>query len=274
MSTKHKQAEKDYIKGMKYKDIAEKHGVSLNTVKSWKQRHGWSRGKGAPKNKSVHTNGERVHTKPKRGAPRGNKNALGNRGGPGGPYRNEKAVTHGLFRKFLPQDEEYLAVFDAAGETNPLDMLWTQIQIKFANIVHAQKVMFVTAKEEMIKELKKRKFEIHDKGGEDGPELQQMVTEEEYEFQFAWDRMATALNSQSRAMGQLSSMIRQYEEMCRQGWADDEQQSRIEEIKTRTEKMKAEIDDIKGGEKGQEAEDWTAAVEAVAERRRMKANGE
>lgn len=36
-------AEADYIKGMKYREIAEKYGVSLATVKSWKMRHGWSR---------------------------------------------------------------------------------------------------------------------------------------------------------------------------------------------------------------------------------------
>lgn len=55
MADKRIQAEKDYVKGMKYKDIAEKYGVSLNTVKSWKQRHGWTRNKGAPSEKSVHT---------------------------------------------------------------------------------------------------------------------------------------------------------------------------------------------------------------------------
>lgn len=50
-------AEKDYLAGMKYKDIAEKYGVSLNTVKSWRSRNGWTRNekKGAPKNsKRVH----------------------------------------------------------------------------------------------------------------------------------------------------------------------------------------------------------------------------
>lgn len=32
--------------GMKYKDIAAKYGVTINTVKSWKQRYSWSREKG------------------------------------------------------------------------------------------------------------------------------------------------------------------------------------------------------------------------------------
>lgn len=34
-------AELDYKNGMKYKDIADKYEVSLNTVKSWKQRYKW-----------------------------------------------------------------------------------------------------------------------------------------------------------------------------------------------------------------------------------------
>lgn len=49
---KWKYARKDYIHGMKYKDIASKYGVSINTVKSWKKRH-WS--KDAPIKKGMHT---------------------------------------------------------------------------------------------------------------------------------------------------------------------------------------------------------------------------
>lgn len=54
---------KDYQEGMKYKEIAAKHGVSINTVKSWKTRK-WKeqeQNKGAPiKKKSVHTKQEKV----------------------------------------------------------------------------------------------------------------------------------------------------------------------------------------------------------------------
>ncbi|SNR95693.1 phage terminase small subunit [Anaerovirgula multivorans] len=48
-------AEKDYMLGMKYKDIAEKYNVSINTVKSWKTRYKWSR-------KGVRTKKEKVCT--------------------------------------------------------------------------------------------------------------------------------------------------------------------------------------------------------------------
>lgn len=50
MSEKEKLAQKDYKAGMKYKDIAEKYKVSLDTVKSWKRRFSWSREKPAHKN--------------------------------------------------------------------------------------------------------------------------------------------------------------------------------------------------------------------------------
>lgn len=49
-------ARKDYESGMKYKDIAQKYDVSLNTVKSWKTRYKWQR---APTKKSVHTKNEK-----------------------------------------------------------------------------------------------------------------------------------------------------------------------------------------------------------------------
>lgn len=46
-----KAAEQDYLAGMKYKDIAEKYGVTINTVKSWKQRYDWNRKKGCTQSK-------------------------------------------------------------------------------------------------------------------------------------------------------------------------------------------------------------------------------
>lgn len=56
-------AENDYMLGMKYKDIATKYGVTINTVKSWKQRYEWSRVK-----EGMHTNEEKVCTQKKKGA--------------------------------------------------------------------------------------------------------------------------------------------------------------------------------------------------------------
>ena len=58
-------AQHDYELGMKYKDIAEKYGVSFNTVKSWRSRYGWTR-KGAKKGCTKRP--KRVHPKTPTGA--------------------------------------------------------------------------------------------------------------------------------------------------------------------------------------------------------------
>lgn len=95
----------DYQTGMKYKEIAEKYGVTINTVKSWKTRYQWSK----DKKKSVHTKSEKVCTQ--RGGKPGNKNAVGNKGG-AAPKENKNAVKTGefetLFFDALEEDEKKL----------------------------------------------------------------------------------------------------------------------------------------------------------------------
>ncbi|MCY9405083.1 phage terminase small subunit [Bacillus spizizenii] len=220
MIEKHIQAYKDYVKGMKYKDLAEKYGVSVNTIKSWKRRHGWQRKKGAPSKKSVHTK--------KVGAPLGNKNALGNKGG--APKGNHNAVTHGFFSKFLP--EETLSIMDEIQECSPVDMIWDQIQIQYAAIIRAQKIMFVSDKQEMIKELKKKKSVLSETNE---------VEEEEYEFQFSWDRHATFLNAQSRAMAELRNLIKQFDELAH---SEDERRLKLEHMRLKINKKKLEIEEL------------------------------
>lgn len=49
---KYEEAEQDYLSGLKYKDIADKHDVSISTVKSWKSRY-WKSDNVATKDKKV-----------------------------------------------------------------------------------------------------------------------------------------------------------------------------------------------------------------------------
>lgn len=168
------------------------------------------------------------------GAPIGNKNAVGNIGGPGGPIGNKKAETHGFFSKYLPKDT--LEIIEEIKEKNPLDILLEQITIQYAAIIRAQKIMYVKDKNEMIKEIKKHK------DTEFGEEI-------EYEFQFAWDRQATFLNAQSRAMSELRSLIKQASELInnKPELATEEQKARIDNIKAKTDKLtgnNTEIEDL------------------------------
>ncbi|MFK3906193.1 phage terminase small subunit [Bacillus safensis] len=224
MESKHIQAEKDYVKGMKYKDLAEKYGVSINTIKSWKKRHGWERKKGAPKRKSVHT---------KKGGQPGNVNALGNSGG-AAPIRNQNAKTHGFYSKHMPA--EAFEIMQDIQVFSPVDLLWEQIQIQFTAIVRAQKIMFVENKDEMIKELKKKKSVVSDSAD---------IEEEEYEFQFAWDRHATFLNAQSRAMSELRGLIKQFDNIAHE---TDERRLKLEQMRLNIDKTKAEVEKMELGD--------------------------
>ncbi|MEK4883466.1 phage terminase small subunit [Bacillus sp. FSL W8-0223] len=225
MTEKYIQAEKDYVKGMKYKDIAEKYGVSLNTVKSWKKRYGWTREKGAHKEKGV-------HTKNKRGAPIGNINAKGNKGG-AAPKGNQNALKHGFFSKYIP--EETLEIMGMLEEKSPADLIYDQIMIQYAAIIRAQQIMFVSDQDDLTKELRKEKNTLTEN---------MEVSEKEYEVQFAWDKHATFLNAQSRAMSELRSLIKQFNELAHE---DDERRLKLEQMRLGIEKTKAEVEKISSG---------------------------
>ena len=62
MAQMHELVERDYILGMKYREIAEKYKVSIATVKSWKTRYKWERDKLAKPKNEMHT----MHTKNKK----------------------------------------------------------------------------------------------------------------------------------------------------------------------------------------------------------------
>lgn len=64
MAEKYELAKVDYDNGMKYKDIAKKYDVTINTVKSWKTRK-WNKTNEEADKKSVHTKEKGVHTKKK-----------------------------------------------------------------------------------------------------------------------------------------------------------------------------------------------------------------
>ncbi|MCE0585584.1 phage terminase small subunit [Clostridioides difficile] len=198
----------DYLKGMKQKEISSKYDISLNTLKSWIKRYNWAseKKKGAPINK--------------RGAPFSNKNSVGH----GAPKENKNAEKFGFFSKYLP--EETRELIQEISIKDKFDILWEQITIQYAAIIRAQKIMYVKDKEEMIKELKKHE------STENGEKI-------EYEFQFAWERQAAFLNAQSRAMSELRSLIKQYDEMIHKDW-----NLATEEQKTRVEKLKCEVDNL------------------------------
>lgn len=203
-------AYEDYKKGLKRKEIAEKYNVSINTVKSWKTRH-WNKmdkKEGAPPKK-------------KKGAPLGNKNATG-------PPGNKHAEKHGFFSKWLPEETQQII-----GEmpTNEIDTLWMNIQLQFAAIIRAQKLMYVHDQKDKTIE------KIEEKDGN--------VVGERWEVQQAWDKQATFLSAQSRAMKTLESMIKQYNDMLHKNWdmVTEEQKERVNLIRAQINAVSAKTNE-------------------------------
>lgn len=240
MKQKHELAQEDYMQGMKYKELAEKYEVSVNTVKSWKTRYKWDR-------KSVHTKDEKVRTQKKTGAPIGNKNAVGNSGnknpkygnrnavGHGPPKGNDNATTHGLFKKIIPNDDPHaMELLDEIQNHTELDMLFNSIQLQYFNILNSQRIMHVRDKDDMSKET-----------------ISESMDGESYTVQFAWDKQANLLTAYARAMNTLTSMIERFNKLAN---IDDERRLKLEQMKANIEKTKANTARIKG-EDGEEYED-------------------
>lgn len=219
---------KEYQNGVGPKELSEKYAISINTIKSWLKR---DKAKKLREKENEPPKEKGAPQKRKKGAPLGNKNAVG----AGAPRRNKNAETHGFFSKYLPADA--MSIIEEIEKKEPLDIIWENIQISYAAIVRAQKIMYVKDKDEIIKEIKKISK------GDDKNEV-------EWEFQFSWDRQATFLTAQSRAMGELRSLIKQYDEMLHSNWEDatEEQKVRIDKLKAETEHIRQNNGDSKGNE--------------------------
>lgn len=198
-----------FSQGMKLIEIAKTLNVSEGTVRSWKSRYKWDCNVAKVKRNVAKT----------RGGQPGNKNAVGG----GAPLKNNNAEKFGFFRKYLP--EETVSIIEEMPK-DPLDILWDQIQIAYAAIIRAQKIMYVEDKHDKTKDI---------------------VSEGEcstaWEVQQAWDKQSNFLQAQARTQKALESMINKYDDLLHKNWelATEEQRARIERIKADTER-------IKGGE--------------------------
>lgn len=200
-----------YRQGLKLKDIAEKLDVPEGTVRSWKNRHKWN----------ATLQKDKCNVAKKKGGQPNNKNSVGNSGG--APEKNTNAVKHGLFSKYLPK--ESMDIIDSMAEKSPLDLIWDAIQIQYAAIIRAQQIMYVKDKDDKTIE------RIAESSGE--------IFSEKWEVQQAWDKQASFLKAQSKAVDSLKNMVKDYLEL--EG------------------KTKADADAF--------SKDWKAAIIEIAKRR-------
>ena len=184
-------------------EIAERLGVSAGTVRGWKSKDKWE-----PKIKGTFQKKNTERSKNPRGAPKGSKNALGR----GAPKGNTNALKHGLFAKYLPQ--EVYEIAQELSDKQPIDILWENITLTYANLLHAQRILFV----------------------QDVEDSNTFVTSEGkagvgYEHHTAWDKQGKALAAIARAQSELKGMIKIYDELTRSPLVTEEQRLRIDNLK-------------------------------------------
>ena len=216
------------------KDIAEELGVSPSTVRKWKSEDKWEK----------ETKRSAPNQKERYDSMKGNQNAKGNSGG-GAPKNNQNAVSHGLFAKYLPDDTRELITELQA--SLPEDIIWNNIMIKYSAIIRAQKIMYVRDEFDHTEDIVNVKVNpklVDMKTGES------VKTEVSRQFQYAWDKHASFMAAQSRAMSTLGNLIKQFISI-----ADEADERRL-----KLELMQGQIDKLKGPQKNTSDTDWKEAL--------------
>lgn len=181
-----------YEKGVSFKEISAQYKVPAKTVKRWADKYKWFSEKCPEKMSKTKRKVDKICI---------------------GKLQNTNAVKHGLFSKYLPA--ETLELVGSIEAMSPLDILWENICLKYAAIIRSQKIMYVKDDKDVTKRITM-----------DGAEATV------YQYKEAYEKQASFLIAQSRAMGTLMSLIKQYEEMCNSELAKEEQKLRIEKLKT------------------------------------------
>ena len=185
-------------------EIAERLGVSAGTVRGWKSKDKWE-----PKIKGTLQKKNKERSKKPKGAPKGSKNALGH----GAPKGNANAVKHGLFSKYLPQ--EVYEIAQEISDKQPIDILWENITLTYATLLHAQRILHVQDIDDTTTVL----IASTAKGSEN------------YEVHTSWDKQSRAITAIARAQTELRGMIKTYDELTRSPLVTEEQRLRIDNLK-------------------------------------------
>lgn len=192
------------------KDIAAELGVSASTVRKWKSTDHWD--ENAKRSALIQT--ERYDSLHE------NHNAVGNHGG--APPHNHNAVTHGLFAKWLPDDTS--DILQVVEQQSPADIIWQNITLQYTAIIRAQQIMYVNDHNDLSDEIS---------GSGMGTT---------YDVQYAWDKQAAFMAAQSRAMGTLGNLIKQFVAIADE---NDIRRKRITLMEAQVDKAKAEVAQLK-----------------------------
>ncbi len=265
---------------MLLKDIAAALSISDSKVRKWKTLDKWteelkgsapldSKGsapsRGAPKgNKNAVGN--------KGGAPKGSKNALGNRGGHGGPYGNKKAIKTGEFESiwFDTLDEDEQELLDEI-DTDPVrqaDECITLLTIRERRMLQRIKRLtdgLTENQKRVLQQLKSIKeiIEVHDE--KSGKTSKVPVTRNEMveaEIEETTYRVIDDILKLEDALTRVQDKKLKAIELKNRLTAVDE------EKEVRTAILQIELQNLQGGAGATQS--WTEGLKEIAERRKAK----
>ncbi|MEA0563285.1 hypothetical protein [Lysinibacillus irui] len=226
-------------------DLAEKHDIKLGTLKSRKSREKWSRDatkKDATKTKKVATISSKDATETDteeilQDEPPKKDGRVKKRSGNPNPQnqftkRNRAAMIHGLRSKFL--FEEQVEIMEALQDFDVVDQLWLQIELSFAAIIRAQKIMWV---EDSFDHLKETSGYSSGEGG----------SGETFKVIYAHERYESYIKAQTRAFAEHRNLVKQFMDLTTE---DDERRLKLEQMQLNIEKTKAEIDKLDNKDDG------------------------
>ncbi|EOS7711711.1 helix-turn-helix domain-containing protein, partial [Enterococcus hirae] len=239
---KKEQAKRMYEEGLKYKEITEKLSIPLNTLKSWRKRYDWQRG------------GATLRVQPNnRGAPKGNQNAIGNKGNSRAspPVGNKNALKTGeyetIFFETLSDEEK-----DIYSSLNDDPSLVLSEEIRLLKIRQLRMMKRIQQAEaglndeeiERLQQLRKIKTPIEKDGRK--LEIKRDVMQDvqvSRKTHRKIDDILSIEDSLTRISNQLAKAIKQMNELYMNEY-------RTDLMKAQTEKIQAEIADIGGNNSG------------------------
>lgn len=214
-----------------YKELEEQFNVKSSTIRSRKNREKWERNateNATQQKKSVATKkGASVANNKKRTTSNKRKKRSGNPN-PKNQFtkRNNAAVTHGLFAKYI--NDEQREIIDEMQSLTLADQLYTQIEIKFSAIIRLQKIMWVSTDDDHLDMTSSISDTLE---GES----------ESYKVIYAHERYESYIRAQSRAMAEYRNLVKQFLEMAHD---EDERKLKLEHMQTSIDKNNAEIDKL------------------------------
>lgn len=224
--------------------LAEKHDVPLGTIKSQKSRdtkngNPWTRDateKDATKTQKDATISSKDATELDtdeilQDEPPKKDGRVKKRSGNPNPQnqftkRNRAAMIHGLRSKFL--FDEQVEIMEALQDFDVVDQLWLQIELSFAAIIRAQKIMWVEDPFDHLKEIS---------GEMEG----ESISKTDYKVIYAHERYESYIKAQTRAFAEHRNLVKQFMDLTTE---DDERRLKLEQMQLNIDKTKAEIEKL------------------------------